>query len=94
MVAHFFAFVEQVAMHYFGGLIDRVVDRFVDSNLISALGRVTFGLLVADASVVHDHEVEMNLGGVLPDRFEMLARAVAVSLTGLRHQVADEDLRR
>jgi hypothetical protein len=27
-------------------------------------------------------------------RFEMLARAVAVSLAGLSHQVVDEDLRR
>src|ERR1044072_4760121 len=88
------AIIQQISADDLSCLIERVVYRIVDADLIGALGSVTFSLLRADAPVVHDHEIEMNLGGVILDRFEVFPRVVAVRFTGLSRQVVDKDLRR
>ena len=93
VVAHLFTVVQQVCTNDLRGRIRSVVDVVVvNTDLIRAFSRVKFSLFLTNTSIVYDHIIEMNLGRVLLDRLEMLARAVAVSLTGLCHQVIDEDL--
>src|SRR5262249_41165791 len=92
VVTHFFTVVQQVRAHDLCCLVECLVYRIVDTDLISALSRVELGLLLTNPAIVYDYVIEMDLGCILLDRFEMLARVVAVRLTGLRHQVVDEDL--
>src|SRR4051794_37308326 len=94
IVPDLFAVVQQISADDLGRLIERVVYRIVDTDLMGALGGIAFRLFGADASIVYDHEIEMNLRGVMLDRLEVFPGVVAVSLARLSHQVVDEDLRR
>src|SRR6185369_4803730 len=93
VVPDFLAIVQQVRAHDLRSLIYCVVERTCDADLISTFGGVKVGLLLADPSIVDDDIVEVNFRRVLLDRFEVLSRAVTVSLAGLSHEVVDEDLR-
>src|SRR5215204_2901098 len=92
IVPDLLAIVQQISADDLGRLIECVVNGIVNTDLISALGSVAFGLLGADASIVNNDVIEMDLRRVLLDRFQMFAGTVAVSFTGLSHQVVDEDL--
>src|SRR5215213_9035820 len=67
VVPDFFAIVQQVSTYDLSPLIERIVNRIAESDLISAFGRVAFGLLAADPAIVDDHKVEVNFGRVLLD---------------------------
>src|SRR5215212_9431381 len=84
--------MEQISADDLGRLIERVVYRIVDADLVGALDSVAFGLLRADATVVHDYKIEMNLRRVSLDCLEVFPGVVAVSFAGLSHQVVDKDL--
>ena len=71
VVPDFLAAIQQVSAHDLGRLIERIVNRIVNADLISAFGGIEFSLLFADASIVHDDEIEMNFGRVLLDRLEV-----------------------
>ena len=50
----FFTVVEQICTHDFRRLIERLFNRIVDADLISALGGVALRLFLADAPIVDD----------------------------------------
>src|SRR5689334_5509210 len=94
MMTYFFAVIQQIAAHDLRGVTERVVDLFVDADLVSVFSGITLRLFVADAAIVDDNEIEMNLRRVFPNCFQVLEGSVAVSLAWLRHQITYKDLRR
>src|SRR5688572_22349937 len=92
VVTYLFTVVQQISTHDLRGLIECFVNRIVDANLISTLRCIALRLFAADAAIVDDDKIEVNLRRVLLDRFDVLAGTVAVCFPRLSHQVVHEDL--
>ena len=93
IVPDLLAVIQKISADDLGRLIERIVYRIVDADLIGALSGIALSLLRADAAVVHDHKIEMNLRRVMLDRLEVFPGVVTVGFAGLSHQVVNEDLR-
>ena len=92
IVTHHFALFKQVRADDF--TVARSVSagpRLSPGYLERAVSRVQGGLVPGDTTVILQHVIKLNLRSVLLNGRKMFLRVEAVGLSGLRHQVSNED---
>src|SRR5215203_6449251 len=94
VMSYLLTVIQQVCANDLRLLVKRVVYWIINPNLISALGGIKLRLFLADPPIVYNYKIEMNLRRILLNCFNVFPRAVAVSLSRLRHEIVYEDLRR
>src|SRR5918912_2221191 len=86
------AFIQKVCAHDLGLVTILFFEQVVlKTDLMRASRSIKRRLFFADRMIVDDDVIESDLRRVPLDDLKMLARRIAVRLSGLRHQVADEN---